>query len=81
MRACRRKPTRRDLLVVVSRLQTLIGRAHACAGNDQDKNRLANTQGVLNEAFELCLAARSQDPPADEDGPWAGEGDPVKSYV
>ena len=34
----KRKPTRRDLLIVIGRLQDLIGKATAAHGNDRDPN-------------------------------------------
>lgn len=77
----RRKPTRRDLLVVIGRLQDLIGRASSHAGNDRSPNRLANTQGTLDEAVQLCVEARCYDPPIKDSGPWAGVPGPAKTYV
>lgn len=63
----RRKPTRTELLAVIDRLQGLIGEALAAVGNDRSPNRLAETQGPLEEAHELCVLARAADPPCSAD--------------
>ena len=69
-----RRPTRRDLLLVIGRLQDKIGRARG-ANNDRNPNRFAEIDGVLQEAQELCVAARSYDPPIfDRLGPWGEDG-------
>jgi hypothetical protein len=75
----KRKPTRRDLLVIIGRLQQLIGRADGAAGNDRNPNRAATVKGVLTEALELCISARSYDPPVDS-GPWSVRP-PERRYV
>ncbi len=68
----RRRPTRRDLLVVVGRLQDLVGSALICHGNNRDPDGFEKGQQVLQEAFDLCTEARSQDPPIEPpSGPWA----------
>lgn len=76
----KRKPTRRDLLIVIGRLQDKIGRAMA-EDNDRNPNRAAQVQGVLTEAFDLCNEARAQDPSIEDNlGPW-GEESPRKEYA
>ena len=65
-----RKPTRRDLLAVVTRLQNLIGDAEGARHNDRDPNRSETVGWYLRAALELCDQARSYDPPT-ETGPWA----------
>lgn len=76
----KRKPTRRDLLLVIGRLQCKIGRAIG-ANNDRNPNSYAETRGVLQEALELCIAARGHDPPiAGRLGPWGYEP-PRKEFI
>lgn len=58
-----KKPTRKDFLKILSELQKLVGQAHGFHGNDRDPNGFEKGQKVLDEAFSLCLAARSFDPP------------------
>lgn len=68
----RRKPTRRDLLVVIGQLQDAIGRLSNIAQNDRNKNKMDDFLRIANPAHELCIAARSYDPPIDVRlGPWA----------
>lgn len=57
------KPNRRQLLRVIGELQDLIGRANALHANDRDPNGFEKAQAALDEAFQLCLDARSFDPP------------------
>ena len=56
------KPTRRDLLIVVGRLQDLVGRAMAQL-NDRNPNRQEEVTATLNEAHTLAINARRFDPP------------------
>ena len=58
-----KKPSRKDLLRVVAHLQALIGDAMAHAGNDRDRDRAKHVQVALSEAHDLCIVARSFDPP------------------
>lgn len=58
-----KKPTRRDLLEIVTELQTLISKGLSLHANDRNPNGFEQGQNVLQEAFELCIAARSFDPP------------------
>jgi hypothetical protein len=67
----KRKPTRRDLLVVVGRLQDLTGEALAKHGNDRNPDGFEQGMLALNEAFQLCIEATAQDPPLKQTGPWA----------
>lgn len=60
-----KKPSRRDLLKVITELQTLISRGRSLHANDRNPHGFEQGQNVLNEAFELCIAARSFDPPTD----------------
>lgn len=77
----KRRPTRRDLLVVIDRLQNLVGWAMA-RNNDRNNNRHADVDGTLDYAHRLCVAARSQDPPFEGSGPWAApeDGD-IKRFI
>lgn len=67
----KRKPTRRDLLVVIGRLQDLIGQAMAAHGNDRNPDGFEQGQDALDAAHALCVAATRQDPPIKSSGPWA----------
>ena len=49
-------------LTALARLQGLIGRASAIASNDRSPNRQAQLQSLLNEAFDVALAARCGGP-------------------
>lgn len=69
----RRKPTRRDLLVVLQRLQNLIGDSKAFHGNDRDPHGFAKGQRLLEEAFTLSYEAQGFDPPVKQSGPWSDE--------
>ena len=60
-----KKPTRKDLLKVISRLQGLIGSAQGIYDNDIATNRADRLHLLLEEAFDLCIQARSFDPPGD----------------
>jgi hypothetical protein len=76
----KRRPTRRDLLIVIGRLQGAIGRAQA-ENNDRNPNRFAQVNGVLGAALDLCVDVRGYDPPILKDtGPWADDGK-RKEYV
>ena len=66
----KRKPTRRDLLIVIGRLQRLIGFAKG-ANNDRNQNRFAHVDVALAVAHDLCIDARSFDPPVEGRSPWA----------
>lgn len=57
----RARPTRRDLLTIVRRLQNLIGGASA-ANNDRNQNRFAQVNRALTTALNLCIEARAFDP-------------------
>lgn len=59
------KPSRKDLLLVVSKLQDVVGRAMA-ANNDRNPNRFAATDYELQLAHHLCVFARSDDPPVSQ---------------
>ena len=68
----KRKPTRRDLLIVIGHLQTIIGTAKGIGQNDRNPNRAAQLTGALEAGFNLCLEALSQDKPIYKpSGPWA----------
>lgn len=79
MSPTRRKPTRRDLLVVIGRLQTLMG-AVAGAASDKNPNRASQLLRLSEHGADLAIDARSYDPPVDG-GPWdarSGEDDAWK---
>mgnify|MGYP001593899613 FL=1 len=64
-----RRPTRRDLLIVIGRLQSMIGHARGLHGNDRSQTSFARAQAVLGVAHELCIAALGEDPPMDGEHP------------
>jgi hypothetical protein len=75
-----RKPTRRDLLVIIGRLQNITSSARS-AMNDRNPHRAAEVEGYLGEALELCIKARGYDPPIEKNlGPWGVTG-PQKKYT
>lgn len=57
------KPTRADLLAALDSLQGLVGMARSAAGNDRNPNRAAQVDDYLKRAHDLCVEARSMDPP------------------
>ena len=60
-----RRPSRRDLLIVISELQGLISQAISAHGNDRDPDGFEKGQRGLAMAFEACVLARSFDSPTD----------------
>lgn len=60
-----RKPTRKDLLRVVCELQDLIGEALAAHDNDRDPDSQLKVRTPLAKGFDLCVQARSFDPPSE----------------
>lgn len=63
-------PTRRDLLIVIGRLQDLVGEAKARL-HDHNPDREAQVRAALDAAHDLAVHARSQEPPVTESGYWA----------
>jgi hypothetical protein len=61
-----KKPSRKDLLKVIAELQRLVGAAHGLHGNDRNRMGFEDGQKRLEEAHELCIQARSFDPPTDQ---------------
>lgn len=57
------KPSRKELVAVIQRLQDLIGWAKSAAWNDRDPNRMDNIQQPLTEGFDLCVDALTFEPP------------------
>ena len=62
MAAIYKKPTRRQLLMGITRLQNLVGMALAHHQNDRDQDGFEKGVRLLNEAHELCIELRSFDP-------------------
>jgi hypothetical protein len=60
-----KKPSRRDLLKVITELQSSIGEAMHLHANDRDLNGYEKAQVILEAAHELCIEARSFDKPTD----------------
>jgi hypothetical protein len=67
----KRRPTRRDLLVVIGRLQDLISKASGSHGNDRDPNGFEVGMKTLDKAFSLCVEVLGYDFPIRRSGPWA----------
>ena len=63
----RKRPTRRDLLLVIGELQDLFGRLAAAAG-DRNPNRAQDLSDATKEGLDLCILARSFDDPLE--GTW-----------
>ena len=59
------KPTRRDLLIVIGRVQNAIGEARGLHEDAKDPSGFSKTQQLLANAHDLCIAARSFDAPLD----------------
>ena len=60
-----KKPSRKDLLRVITELQGMIGNALGLHWNDRDPQGHENGQRLLQEAHDLCIRARSFDPPGE----------------
>lgn len=60
-----KKPSRNDLLKIVTLLQTMISNGRSLHANDLNPHGFEQGQKVLQDAFELCIKARSFDPPTD----------------
>lgn len=71
----KRKPTRRDLLIVIGRLQDLIGDI-VVVFHDRNPNREAQTNARIRRALALCIEVRSYDPPTDGRSPWSVDDHP-----
>jgi len=61
----KKKPSMKELLVIITTLQGHVGKALACHANDRDPNGYEKGQDELEKALELCINARSFDPPTD----------------
>jgi hypothetical protein len=61
-----KKPSRKDLLKVIAELQQLVGSAHGLHANDRNPMGFEEGQKKLEAAHELCIQARSFDPPTDQ---------------
>lgn len=58
-----KKPTRRDLLAVVCRLQGHIGDAMQWLDSDTTQDAKARMRAALSTAHDLCVSTREHDPP------------------
>jgi hypothetical protein len=66
-----RRPTRTDLLAVVGHLQEVLGALLAAKG-DRNPNRAAEMAQLADYGLNVCIQARSFDPPtAGSRSPWA----------
>lgn len=62
------RPGRKDLLAVIGQIQDLVGDAMAASmqdvpGSKAAQSRPEDLRHALTAIFELCVKARSQDPP------------------
>ncbi len=57
-----KKPTRKDLLRIIGKLQNALGAAQNYHGNDRDPNGFERGQKLLEGSFQLCIRARTFDP-------------------
>lgn len=57
------KPNRRQLVNVIQKLQSLLGKARAAALNDRNSNRMKDMLQPLDEGFDLCVESLQYDPP------------------
>lgn len=58
-----KKPTRHDLLLVIGELQDIIGSLGATYLNDRGPERAEPIQDLVKRGMDLCVQARSYDPP------------------
>lgn len=58
----KRKPTRKEIMVVLSELQRLVGEASAHEANDRDLHGHEKCQKLLEVAHDLCIEVRAFDP-------------------
>ncbi len=70
----KRKPTRRDLLIIVSRMQGLFGSV-CTISSDQNPNRSAQLNVLSVDGLNLAIEALAQDGPVTPSGPWANQGE------
>lgn len=66
----KRKPTRRDLLIVIGRLQNLFGSV-GTAASDQNPNRAHQLQKIAKRGLNVAVEALEQDDPVTPSGPWS----------
>jgi hypothetical protein len=64
-----KKPSRRDLLLVIGELQNIIGALGSAYGNDRAVDRAQPIQDLTNRGMRLAILARSFDPPLEGDWP------------
>lgn len=67
-----KRPTRKELLMVIGRLQTLISSAKGRA-NDRNPNRAADLDRILGYAHDLCMTATGYDDIVERKGEWGDE--------
>lgn len=74
--SARRRPTRRDLLVVVTRLQEHLSEASMYALDETSDP--GNIRAALDAGMRLCFEATAQDNPVDiTRGAWARTAPPL----
>lgn len=73
-----RKPTRRDLLIIVARLEGILGRVAMAAG-DRNPERARDIDDLVEAGNQLGIDARSFEPPIrKETGPWSTRAYPTR---
>lgn len=71
----KRKPTRRDLLVVIGRLQSLFSKLPGAA-SDRNPNRASDIKRIADAGLNLAIDALEQDDPITHRlGPWGGDSE------
>jgi hypothetical protein len=58
-----KKPTRRDLLLVIGELQDIIGAIGGSAMNDRQRERAESISLLVSRGMTLCIQATRFDPP------------------
>lgn len=58
-----KKPSRTQLLDVITQLQVLLGDAKGAAWNDRAHDRITRIVKPLDEGFDLCVSALAFDAP------------------
>lgn len=59
----KRKKSRRELLKALGEVQHLVGQAKGDYQNDRSAERAQKVVTGLEKAFDICVEARSTDPP------------------
>lgn len=69
-----KRPTRRDLLLVIGELQTIIGAMHGAYRNDRARDTADQIHDLAERGMALAVKATSFDPP--QEGRWPRDNAP-----